>query len=201
MKVVLASNNSGKIQELQDFFVDFSIELIPQGKLGVEEVAETGFSFVENALIKARNACRKTGLAALADDSGLVVSALKGAPGIYSARYAGPKASSIDNIQKLLFQLEQQPECDRKAFFYCVLVFMLHEQDPTPLICEGIWQGSILKAITGSGGFGYDPIFYVPEQGKSAAELPIEIKNQISHRGLALQALLAKLPYKIKQEL
>lgn len=200
MKIVLASGNPGKIKELQSFLTTFSLEVVSQQSLGVEDIPETGLTFVENALLKARHASRITSLPALADDSGLVVPALQGAPGIYSARYAGPKATSEDNIKKLLIELEQKPEQDRNAFFYCILVFLLHEQDPTPLICEGIWQGAIARSRFGSGGFGYDPVFYVTSENKNAAELPITIKNKISHRGLALKALMTKLPHKIKQE-
>lgn len=197
MKIVFASNNAGKIRELRDGFKSFPIELIPQAELDVPEVPETGVTFIENALIKARHASRMTKLPAIADDSGLAVQALYGAPGIYSARYAGEGASSADNIKKLLHAMEHIPDDQRNAAFHCVLVFMLHEQDPVPLVCDGIWHGRILREPQGSDGFGYDPVFYVPDENKSAAELTIAQKNRISHRGQALQLLFHSLPEKM----
>ena len=197
MKIVLASSNPGKIRELQEMLQALPIEIVPQSALGVSDADETGLSFIENAIIKARHAADITGLPAIADDAGIAVAALDGAPGIYSARYAGTKASSAENIQKLLTALENVPDGQRQACFYCVLAFVNHAKDPTPLICEGVWHGTILREPSGQGGFGYDPIFYVPSEGKSAAELTTAVKNRISHRGLALQSLLQKIPGKL----
>jgi XTP/dITP diphosphohydrolase len=197
MKVVLASSNAGKIHELQNMLDELNLTIIPQASLNVSDAEETGLTFVENALIKARHACEQTGLPALADDSGLTVAALQGAPGIYSARYAGVKADAQANINKLLAEIRSVPLTHRQAAYYCVLVFMRHAKDPTPLICQGRWQGEILSAPKGSEGFGYDPIFYVPKENKTAAELPLHVKNQLSHRGQALRTLLKKLSKKI----
>jgi XTP/dITP diphosphohydrolase len=199
MKVVLASNNQGKIREFQALLKNVAVDIIPQADLGVSDIPETGLTFVENALIKARHATQMTGLPALADDSGLTVAALNGAPGIYSARYAGEAKTTSANITKLLAELEHVPEQDRHAFFYCVLVFITHENDPTPLICDGKWHGRILTAPRGECGFGYDPVFYVPSKDKASAELPPEVKNKISHRGIAIQSLLTLLPDKINE--
>lgn len=197
MKIVLASNNAGKIRELNELLGHLHIEFIPQANLGVEEIEETGLTFVENALLKARHASQVTGLPALADDSGLAVDALNGAPGIYSARYAGKQANATDNINKLLLALKNVPDDQRTASFHCVLAFMKHAEEPTPLICTGKWSGIILRQPQGKGGFGYDPIFYVPSEQKSSAELLPALKNSISHRGIALQSLLDLLPEKI----
>jgi XTP/dITP diphosphohydrolase len=197
MQVVLASSNAGKIKELQNMLNDLDLTIVPQTDLQVSEVAETGLTFIENALIKARNACEQTGLPALADDSGLAVKALQGAPGIYSARYAGENAQAGDNIDKLLQAMQHVPADERQAAFHCVLVFMRHAKDPTPIICQGTWQGEILLSPQGDKGFGYDPIFYVPNEKKTAAELPLHVKNQLSHRGKALHRLLKKLSNKI----
>lgn len=197
MKIVLASNNSGKIREFKELLKNFPIELIPQEELGVEEVEETATTFVENALIKARHAAKITGFPAIADDSGLVVPALSGAPGIYSARYAGKQATPRDNINKLLFDLTGVPDAKRTANFYCVIIFIAYDLDPTPFICEGSWEGRILTAAKGEKGFGYDPVFYVPSEKKSAAEIPLARKNIISHRGVASHILLKKLTEKI----
>ncbi|OGT45954.1 MAG: non-canonical purine NTP pyrophosphatase, RdgB/HAM1 family [Gammaproteobacteria bacterium RIFCSPHIGHO2_12_FULL_41_20] len=196
MKIVLASNNSGKICELQAATKKFNFTVIPQSELHVTDILENGLTFVENALIKARHACRHTGLPVIADDSGLVVSALHGKPGIYSARYAGPQADAAANIQKLLAELKNIPEMHRQAYFFCALVFMSHAEDPAPLISQGTWQGTILNEPTGKAGFGYDPIFYVPTEQCSAAELSIEKKNHLSHRGQAIRALLTQIPDK-----
>ena len=182
--IVLASNNPGKVKELQALFTPFQITLIPQSELGVSEIEETGLTFVENALIKAHHAARITGLPTLADDSGLVVAALDGAPGIYSARYAGVKAAPSDNIQQLLTDLAESPEKSRDAYFYCVLIFLAHERDPTPLICEGKWSGSILRTPQGQQGFGYDPLFTYRKIG---CRINARDKNKISHRGIAIQ--------------
>lgn len=192
-KVVLASNNKGKIAEFRALLADYPIELIPQGELGVSEVEETGLSFVENAIIKARHAANETGLPALSDDSGLAVAALKGEPGIYSARYAGADGDAIKNMQQLLTAMKAVPDENRQACFHCILVFMTHALDPTPLICEGIWHGQILHAIQGDKGFGYDPVFYVPALAKTAAELDRDVKNKLSHRGQAMQLLRTKM--------
>lgn len=193
MKIVLASNNQGKIREFQSLLTPFQLEVISQAELNVSEIEETGKTFIENAILKARHAAKETGLPALADDSGLVVNALHGAPGIYSARYAGKEASSSNNIKKLLHELKDTPDEKRDAFFYCVLVFMQHDQDPTPIVCEGKWQGKILHAPQGEQGFGYDPVFFVPSKNKSAAQLTSEEKNSMSHRGMALQLLMKRL--------
>jgi XTP/dITP diphosphohydrolase len=197
VKIVLASNNAGKIRELKSLLQQLPIDLIPQSDLGVKEVEETGLTFIENALIKARHAARLTGLPTIADDSGLAVDALNGAPGIYSARFAGPKANAKDNINKLLHDLHDIPDERRSASFHCVLVFMSRATDPIPLVCNSEWSGMILHAPQGEEGFGYDPIFYVPSEKKSAAALSLAIKNKISHRGKAMQALLGMLPDKL----
>lgn len=196
MRVVFASNNSGKIRELQALLNNFNIEIIAQEKLGVSEAEETASTFVENALIKARHACQATGLPAIADDSGLEVDALNGAPGIYSARYAGNDSNAKNNIQKVLSELTNVPDEKRTAAFHCVLVYLAHALDPTPIICHGIWHGKILTTPTGENGFGYDPIFYVPSENCSAAQLSLDVKNRLSHRAQALHLLLEKLTEK-----
>jgi len=187
--IVLASNNAGKVRELTELLAGARIRVVPQGDFGVPEADETGLSFVENAILKARNAAQHSGLPAIADDSGLEVDALHGAPGIYSARYAGVGASDADNVVKLLHALESVPESERTARFQCVMVYMRHAADPTPLICQGAWEGRILFAPQGENGFGYDPVFYVPTEGRSAAELESAVKNGLSHRGQALRQL------------
>lgn len=197
MKAVLASNNPGKIREFNALLQPFHLTLIPQSELGVEEIAETGLTFIENALIKARHAAHITGLPAIADDSGLAVDALMGAPGIYSARYAGENATAKDNIKKLLQELACIPDEKRHAHFHCVLVFMSYDLDPTPIVCDGKWSGMILREPKGADGFGYDPVFYIPDLKKTAAELPLAIKNKISHRGIALQSLTKMLSEKL----
>jgi XTP/dITP diphosphohydrolase len=188
-KVVLATGNAGKAKELSALLQGLDMEIVLQSSLGVTEVEETGLSFVENAIRKARNAAAQTRLPAIADDSGLEVDALQGQPGIHSARYAGPGADDGANLRKLLKALEHVPEVQRGARFRCVLVYMRHAQDPAPLICEGVWEGRILTAPRGSNGFGYDPVFLVPERGCSSAELPPDEKNRLSHRGQALARL------------
>ncbi len=190
-KVVLATGNAGKAGELSALLQGLGMEIVLQTSLGVTEADETGQTFVENAILKARNAAAQTGLPAIADDSGLEVDALGGQPGIHSARYAGPGADDGANLQKLLKALEQVPEAERGARFRCVLVYMRHAQDPAPLICEGIWEGRVLTAPRGSNGFGYDPVFLVPERSCSSAELSPEDKNRLSHRGKALSRLAA----------
>lgn len=192
-RIVLASGNRGKLKEFQQLLASSNFEITAQSDLNVPDVAETGLSFVENAIIKARNAAQHSGLPALADDSGLEVDALRGAPGIYSARFAGANADDAANNRKLLELLAHTPESQRSARFQCVLVFMRHATDPSPLICQGTWGGRILAAPRGDAGFGYDPLFYIPELQQTAAELVPAIKNQRSHRGQALVKLLAAL--------
>jgi XTP/dITP diphosphohydrolase len=191
--IVLASNNAGKVREINALLAEEQIQVVPQGELGVEEAEETGLSFVENAILKARNAARHAGLAAIADDSGLEVDALGGAPGIYSARYAGAGASDLDNLTKLVEALRDVPDEERTARFQCLMVYMRHAEDPTPAICQGTWEGRILLAPRGENGFGYDPVFFVPEEGCSAAQLPADTKNRLSHRGQALRMLVRLL--------
>lgn len=193
MKLVLASSNAGKLEELRELLADTGIELIAQSDLGVDDAEETGETFVENAIIKARHAARLTGLPALADDSGICVDALDGAPGLYSARYAGEHGNASRNIDKLLEALREVPDAQRDAHFYCVLVLLHHAQDPQPLIVEGQWRGRILHARQGDGGHGYDPVFLDPVHGQSAAEMPLVLKNGLSHRGQALAALKQRL--------
>ena len=189
-KLVLASGNQGKLREFAQLFADKDIEVIPQNEFDTIEAEETGLSFVENAILKARNACKFSGLPTLADDSGLEVDALKGAPGIYSARYAGSDASDSDNYQKLLTAMKDVPAELRSARFQCVLVYMRHENDPTPQVFQGSWEGQILTEPSGAEGFGYDPVFLIPNEACSAAELTKERKNALSHRGQAIQELL-----------
>lgn len=189
-KVVLATGNAGKVRELADLLGDFGLDVVAQTELGVESAEETGLTFIENAILKARHAARVTGLPAIADDSGLAVDVLGGAPGIYSARYAGIDASDQQNLEKLLITLNDVPDEQRKARFHCVLVYMRHAEDPTPLVCHGSWEGQITRETAGAGGFGYDPIFFVPSEGKTAAELTRDEKRAISHRGQALKLLL-----------
>ena len=189
-KVVLATGNAGKVRELADLLGDFGLNVVAQTELGVESAEETGLTFIENAILKARHASQVTGLPAIADDSGLAVDVLGGAPGIYSARYAGVDASDQQNLEKLLATLKDVPDVQRKARFHCVLVYMRHAEDPTPLVCHGSWEGQITRESAGEGGFGYDPIFFVPSEGKTAAELTRDEKRAISHRGRALKLLL-----------
>jgi XTP/dITP diphosphohydrolase len=192
-KLVLASGNPGKLREFSQLFADKNIEVIPQDKFATIEAEETGSSFVENAILKARNACKFSGLPSLADDSGLEVDALKGAPGIYSARYAANaqgQTSDKANYLKLLASLKGLPTAQRTARFQCVLVYMRHENDPTPQVFQGSWEGQILTEPSGLEGFGYDPVFWVPSEGCSSAELSKDKKNALSHRGKAIQELL-----------
>ncbi len=191
-RIVLASGNKGKVREFSELLAARDISIVPQSDFAVPEAEETGLTFVENAIIKARNAAAHTGLPAIADDSGLEVDHLNGAPGIYSARYAGDGGSAANNA-KLITALDGVPEAQRTARFQCLLVFLRHPDDPTPVICQGTWEGRILTAQRGDAGFGYDPLFYVPDEGCSAAELAAERKNQLSHRGQALRCLLAAL--------
>lgn len=185
--IVLASNNRGKIAEFNQMVAEFGLKIVPQTEFNLPSVAETGLTFVENALIKARYAAQHTGLPALADDSGLEVDALQGAPGIYSARFAGEQATDAENNQLLLSKLLNIPEAQRTARYHCVIVLLRHATDPTPLICQGSWAGRVTFAPKGTQGFGYDPCFYVPSHHCTAAELPAEIKNQLSHRAIAFR--------------
>lgn len=194
-KIVLATSNKGKVAELSQMLAPFHYQIVPQHELAVSDADETGLSFIENAIIKARHAAAETGLPAIADDSGLAVDALGGAPGIYSARYAGEAASDTANIAKLLEALQHVPQPQRTAQFHCVLVYMRHAKDPTPVVCHGIWHGIIADAASGSQGFGYDPVFFVPTEGCTSAELAPGRKQQLSHRGKALALLLQQLPH------
>ncbi|MFU9135576.1 XTP/dITP diphosphatase [Erwinia tasmaniensis] len=192
-KVVLATGNAGKVRELADLLAEFGLAIVAQTDLGVTSVEETGLTFIENAILKARHASAVTGLPAIADDSGLAVDALGGAPGIYSARYAGENASDAQNLQKLLTALENVADGERQAQFHCVLVYLRHAEDPTPLVFHGSWAGEITRQPAGEGGFGYDPIFYVPAAGKTSAALSRDEKRAVSHRGKALRLLLDAL--------
>ena len=191
-KIILASNNPGKIKEF-NAMLSGHYEVVSMQDYSVTEVPETGLSFVENALIKARNASAQSGLSALADDSGIVIDALNGAPGIYSARYAGEHGDDEANTQKVLADMAQVPEGERSARFWCAIAFVRHADDPTPIIIQRGWEGEILHQKTGGNGFGYDPIFYVPTHKVASAELDPKIKNSISHRAQALDALLKEL--------
>ena len=193
MQLVLASGNPGKVDELRGLLRDAPFELRAQSHYGVADVEETAMTFIENALLKARHAARETGLPAMADDSGLCVDALGGAPGLYSARYGGVQGDASRNIGRLLEAMHGVPETDRTARFYCVIVVLRSPDDPQPLIAEGEWHGRILEAPRGTGGFGYDPVFFDPAHDCSAAELDPSLKNRISHRGRALAALQPRL--------
>lgn len=190
---VLATGNQGKVKEMADVLAPYAISLRPQSDYSVSSVAETGSTFVENAIIKARHAAEETGLPCIADDSGLAVDALHGAPGIYSARFSGDNATDASNIDKLLMDIADIPEGKRQAQFHCCLVFMRHAADPTPVISHGIWRGEILTARLGEGGFGYDPVFWVAEQNSTAAQLTKAQKHAISHRGKAVKGLIAQM--------
>ena len=190
---VLASSNPGKLAEMSALLDPAGVRVVPQDALAVEPPAETGLTFVENALIKARAACAATGLPAVADDSGIVVDALEGAPGVRSARYAGPGASDADNVARLLEALRGVAPAERGAAFVCTIVCLRHARDPCPIVCEGVWEGRVLDAPRGDGGFGYDPVFYVEAPGRTAAELSFAEKNAVSHRGQALAQLLERL--------
>ena len=192
-RIVLASGNAGKLREMRTLLDTLDVEIVAQSEFGFAEADETGLTFVENAILKARHAAAQTGLSAIADDSGLEVDALHGAPGIYSSRYAGPEASDQDNLSQLLRDLRDVPDAERTARFQCVIVYMHHALDPTPLICHGTWHGRILHEARGENGFGYDPVFWIPQQQCSSAELSPEVKNRLSHRGQALQQLVAAL--------
>ena len=190
-KVVIASGNAGKLREFAALLAAFDFEAVPQAALGVSEVAEPHITFVENALVKARHAAQHTGLPALADDSGICAIALSGAPGVRSARYAGEPPDDQRNNAKLVAALSEHD--DHRAFYYCALVFVTHADDPHPLIATGEWHGEVIASPRGNGGFGYDPYFFLPAMGCTAAELSAEIKNRVSHRGKAMQALAEKL--------
>ncbi len=190
--IVLASSNAGKLKEIRELLEGLDLDIRPQGDFEIPDAIEDGLSFVENAILKARHACAMTGLPAISDDSGIEVDYLDGAPGIYSARYAGGQGNEANNA-KLLNALKGIPEEQRTARFQCLMVFMRHANDPTPLICQGTWEGRILFAARGNNGFGYDPVFHVPTHDCSSAELPAETKNSLSHRGQALRQLVAAL--------
>lgn len=193
MRVVVATGNAGKLAELRDLLGDCGLDLVAQGDLGIADAEETGATFVENALLKARHAARASGLPAIADDSGLLVDALDGAPGLHTARYAGPNATSGDNIARLLDALRGVPDERRGARFHACVVFLRRADDPLPLIAEGEWRGRILQAPQGAGGFGYDPVFLDPAHGCSAAQLETALKNRIGHRGRAIDVLRERL--------
>ncbi len=192
-KIILASNNPGKLREIQALVDASRYQLIAQSELQIGDVPETGTTFVENAIIKARHAARQSGMCALADDSGIEVDALLGAPGVHSARFAGEQANDVSNNEKLLGALEGVPDPERTARFHCIIVYMRHALDPMPILCRGTWEGRILHEAAGSSGFGYDPLFYVPTHGCSSAQLDPMEKNRISHRAQALQKLMRAL--------
>lgn len=192
-RLVIASNNPGKIAELTELLAPLGLAPVAQGELGVGEAEEPAVTFVENAILKARHAARETGLPALADDSGIAVDALGGRPGVRSARFAGDSASDQDNVDALLEALKGVPDDQRGAQFHCVLVYLRHADDPTPIICHGRWPGEVLRAPRGDGGFGYDPVFWVPERQCTAAELSRADKGRIGHRGRALAQLIDHL--------
>ena len=191
-KLVFGSHNKGKFAEVKTLLADLPIQLILATELNIPDIEETGKTFIDNAIIKARNAAKHSGLPAIADDSGLAIDALNGAPGIYSARYAGENATDLDRINKVLNALKDVPDENRGAQFHCAIAFVKHAEDTSPIVCEGIWEGRILHQAHGNQGFGYDPIFYVPTHNCSAAELDRTIKNQISHRARALNELRKK---------
>ncbi|WP_330926077.1 RdgB/HAM1 family non-canonical purine NTP pyrophosphatase [Candidatus Sororendozoicomonas aggregata] len=192
-EIVLASSNPGKLKEFQQMLSGMGVSLRPQSDFNIAAVEETGLSFVENAILKARHASKQSGLPAIADDSGLEVDALAGRPGIYSARFAGSDATDSDNNRKLLSVLRGVSPEERKARFQCVLVYMRHPEDPTPVICQGSWEGEILNAPKGEQGFGYDPLFYVSTEGCACAELSADVKNRLSHRAKAMAQLADRL--------
>jgi XTP/dITP diphosphohydrolase len=193
-RLVIATNNPGKVVEFRDLLEGCGWEVLASADIGVSiEVDETGATYAENARLKAQAFCRASGLPAIADDSGLEVDALRGAPGIYSARYAGVGAGDEANLKKLLEELKAVPGAERTARFQCLMVFMEHGMDPTPIICQGSWEGRITEAPAGENGFGYDPVFYVPSHDCTAAQLSAEEKNRLSHRGQALQLLMQAL--------
>ena len=192
-KIILASGNAGKLREFQQLLSGCGFEIVPQSEFNIANAEETGTTFVENAIIKARHACEQTGLPAIADDSGIEVDALNGRPGVYSARYAGENATDEKNNQKLLTELKNIPTEKRTARYHAVLAYMRHAADPTPILCHGTWEGIILTEPRGQSGFGYDPLFFVPSHNCASAELDKAEKNRISHRGKAMQELLQKI--------
>lgn len=192
-KIVLASSNKGKLKEINQLLSGTELDVVSQSEFNITDADETGLTFVENAIIKARHASAHAKLPAIADDSGLEVDALNGAPGIYSARYAGEGTTDQKNLEKLLQELKDVPEEQRTARFQCLMVYMRHENDPTPIICQGTWEGRILFEPKGTNGFGYDPVFYVPTHDCSSAELEPDLKNSLSHRGQALTKLVRLL--------
>ncbi len=192
-KVILASGNRGKVTEIKELLSILPIDLIPQHEYQVLDIPETGTTFIENAIIKARHAAKMTKLPAIADDSGLVIPALNGAPGVFSSRYAGETASDAVRINKVLSELKKTNSTDRRAFFHCVMVFMRSEFDPAPIVCQGVWLGEVQSAPSGDKGFGYDPIFRIPSHACTAAELDLTEKNRISHRGQAVAQMIQAL--------
>lgn len=192
-RIVLASGNAGKIRELTELLAPIGLEVVPQSQWQVEECEETGLTFVENAILKARNAARHTGLPALADDSGIEVDFLQGQPGIYSARYSGPDGDDRRNNEKLLAAMQGVPQDQRTARFRCVMAFLTHAEDPSPILTEGTWEGLVAAQSAGSRGFGYDSVFFLPEYGCTSAELPDAEKNRLSHRGQAVRAMVERL--------
>ena len=192
-RIILASKNAGKVREIDAILSGLNLQVISQSGFDVPDIAETGLTFIENALLKARNAARHTGLPAIADDSGIEVLALNGQPGIYSARYAGAGASDTANLNKLIEAVRKLPEDKRQARFVCLMVYLQYADDPVPIIAEGIWDGIAVTEPRGENGFGYDPMFFLPHHNCTSAELPPEVKNRISHRGQALRNLLEKL--------
>jgi len=194
-QIIFASNNEGKIREISELTAGLDLEILSQSKLNIPDIEETGSSFVENAIIKARNAASYSGLPAIADDSGIEIDALQGKPGIFSSRYAGKGASDEANLQKLIGEVSALPEDQRAARFVCLMVYIRCPDDPTPLIAQGVWEGMALINPRGDNGFGYDPMFYVPTHQCTSAELTPEVKNQLSHRGQALKELVRKLSH------
>ena len=192
-KIVLASSNSGKLSEINKILTGLDLDVLPQSAFKIADVEETGLTFIDNAMIKAKHATLQTGLPAIADDSGIEVDGLDGAPGIYSARYAGVGASDEDNLLKLINEVKCLPENNRTARFVCCMVYLRNANDPAPVITEGIWEGIAITEPRGENGFGYDPMFYVPTHHCTSAELPSDVKNKLSHRGQALRFLLKKL--------
>ena len=192
-QIVLASSNAGKLREFAQLLVGLNLEILPQSEFDVPEIEETGLTFVDNAILKARNAAHHTGLPAIADDSGIAVDVLEGRPGIHSARFAGIGASDEENLEKLISMVKTFPDEERTARFICSMVYIRHEEDHVPMIAEAVWEGQLLIDPKGQNGFGYDPIFYVSSQQCTSAELPPEIKNKLSHRGQALRKLLGQL--------
>lgn len=197
-KIVLASSNPGKLNEIREILKDLPIELVSQQELGIESPEETGTTFIENAIIKARHAAKLAGLPAIADDSGIMLEALDGRPGVHTARFGGEGLSSAERVTKLLEAMSG--EIDRRMTFYCVVAMMVDADDPAPVICQGAWEGEVLTESRGKNGFGYDPIFYVPEHDCSAAELPVALKNSLSHRGQAFAQLSGVLEHYFELE-